>query len=360
MKRSAPSSKTTLKGVVQPVRIGFIPLVDCAPLLVAREMELFRKHGVQVECSCEVGWATIREKMGYGQLDAAHAVAGLALALGLGLGSPVLRVVAPFVFNLHGNAITLSRDLWNRGVRDAVSLRKLIQSSSRRYTMAMVSSFSTHNLLLRRWLRGGGIDPDRDLRILPLPPTQVAGSLKAGLIDGFCVGEPWNSQAVEEGTGWVVATSEQLAPDHPEKVLLAGEAFMQSHNEQMQGIIRALGEACAFCDRLENRPQVVKVLHQSGYFRCEESVLQKSLVGPFSTGTGAQLAAEEFHIFARRNANQPTAERGEWLLKELIEQQIIPPNRRAEAHRLMSECWRPLSSTKQQRPQPQNLIPATA
>ena len=215
MKRSAPSSKTTLKGVVQPVRIGFIPLVDCAPLLVAREMELFRKHGVQVECSCEVGWATIREKMGYGQLDAAHAVAGLALALGLGLGSPVLRVVAPFVFNLHGNAITLSRDLWNRGVRDAVSLRKLIQSSSRRYTMAMVSSFSTHNLLLRRWLRGGGIDPDRDLRILPLPPTQVAGSLKAGLIDGFCVGEPWNSQAVEEGTGWVVAGIQQVTGPGP-------------------------------------------------------------------------------------------------------------------------------------------------
>lgn len=358
MRRSASTSITPLKGVVQPVRIGFIPLVDCAPLLVAREMELFRKHGVQVECSCEVGWATIREKMGYGQLDAAHAPAGLALALGLGLGSPVLRVAAPFVFNLHGNAITLSRDLWNRGVRDAVSLRKLIHSTSRRLTFAMVSAFSSHNLMLRRWLRSGGIDPDKDLRILPLPPTQVAASLKAGLIDGFCVGEPWNSHAVEDGTGWVVATSEQLMPSHPEKALLVGEEFLNGHHEQMAGIIAALKEACAFCDRAENRPQVVKVLHRSGFFRCDEKVIARSLVGPFALGTGTETDVTRFHIFSRQNANEPTAERGDWLVRELIEQQVIPASHRAEAHRLMSQCWRPLSPVNS-RPQTKTLIPAT-
>lgn len=358
MKRSASSPAPSLKGVVQPVRIGFIPLVDCAPLLVAREMELFRKHGVQVECSCEVGWATIREKMGYGQLDAAHAVSGLALALGLGIGSPVLRVVAPFVFNLHGNAITLSRDLWNRGVRDATGLRKLIQSSSRRLTMAMVSGFSSHNLMLRKWLRSGGIDPDKDLRIVPLPPTQVASSLKAGLIDGFCVGEPWNSQAVEDGTGWVVATSEQLMPGHPEKALLVGQEFMDGHQDQVSGIVAALREACAFCDRAENRAEVVKVLHRSGYFRCEEKVLARSLVGPFATGTGSEVDASRFHVFARDNANEPTLERGDWLVRELIEQHVIPASRRAEAHRLMGECWRPLSPVKPRAKTPK-LIPAT-
>lgn len=358
MRRSASTSSAPLKGVVQPVRIGFIPLVDCAPLLVAREMELFRKHGVQVECSCEVGWATIREKMGYGQLDAAHAVAGLALALGLGLGSPVLRVVAPFVFNLHGNAITLSRDLWNRGVRDANGLRKLIQSTPRRFTFAMVSAFSSHHLMLRRWLRGGGIDPDRDVRIVPLPPTQVAASLKAGLIDGFCVGEPWNSQAVEDGTGWVAATSEQLMKGHPEKALLVGQEFLNGHQDQMAGIVAALKEACAFCDRAENRPQVVKVLHRSGYFRCEEKVLSRSLVGPFALGTGAEMDVSQFHLFARQNANEPTPERGDWLVRELIEQQVIPASRRAEAHRIMSECWRPLSSIKPN-PKTPKLIPAT-
>jgi ABC-type nitrate/sulfonate/bicarbonate transport system substrate-binding protein len=358
MKRAPSSQTASLKGVVQPVRIGFISLVDSAPLLVAREMDLFRKHGVQVECSCEVGWATIREKMGYGQLDAAHAVSGLALALGLGIGSPVLRVVAPFVFNLHGNAITLSRDLWNRGVRDATGLRKLIQSSTRRLTMAMVSSFSSHNLMLRKWLRSGGIDPDKDLRIVPLPPTQVASSLKAGLVDGFCVGEPWNSQAVEDGTGWVVATSQQLMPGHPEKALLVGEAFAQSHSEQMAGIIAALKEACAYCDRPENRRDLVKLLHGSGFFRCDEKVLARSLVGPFATGMGMQADVSDFHIFARQNANEPTVERGDWLVRELIEQHVIPSTRRAEAHRLISDCWRPLSPVKSRAKTPQ-LIPVT-
>ena len=343
MRRSTSPSNSPLKGVVQPVRIGFIPLVDCAPLLVAREMELFQKHGVQVECSCEVGWATIREKMVYGQLDAAHAVAGLALALGLGLGSPVLRVVAPFIFNLHGNAITLSRDLWNRGVRDAASLKMLIQSSTRRLTFAMVSHFSSHNVLLRNWLIAGGIDPEQDIRLVPLPPTQMASSLKAGLIDGFCVGEPWNSQAVEDGSGWVVTTSAEMSPGHPEKALLVAEDFLSGHLEQMQGIVNALKEACDFADQKANRPTVAKILHQSGYFRCNASIIERSLVGPFLLGAGRQMAADDFHIFSRKNANLPTPERGDWLLKQLIAHHLIPASRRGEAHRLMSDCWRSLS-----------------
>ena len=358
MRRSTSFPNSPLKGVVQPVRIGFIPLVDCAPLLVAREMELFQKHGVQVECSCEVGWATIREKMVYGQLDAAHAVAGLALALGLGLGSPVLRVVAPFVFNLHGNAITLSRDLWNRGVRDAASLKMLIQSSARRLTFAMVSHFSSHNILLRNWLIAGGIDPEADLRIVPLPPTQMASSLKAGLIDGFCVGEPWNSQSVEDGSGWVAACSADLAPGHPEKALLMSEDFLAGHREQTQGIVQALTEACVFCDRPSNRPTVAKILHQSGYFRCDLGILERSLVGPFQLRPGKQIPAGDFHLFSRNNANQPTAERGDWLLRQLMAHHLIPANRRADAHRLMSECWRPISPAVKNPKKVTPLIPA--
>ncbi len=238
MPKSAPLSQTTLSGVVQPVRIGFQPLVDCAPLLVAREMQLFKKHGVKVDLSCEVGWATIREKLLYGQLDAVHAIAGLALAMRLGLSNPACQVVAPFVFNLHGNAITLSRDLWNRGVRDAASLNKLIRSTpTRRFTFSTVSRFSSHYFLLRQWLIAGGIDVEKDVRIVVLPPTQMVGNLEAGLIDGGCVGEPWNSAAIARGTGWIAATSEQLAPSHPEKVLLTTEKFIHSHPDEVAAII---------------------------------------------------------------------------------------------------------------------------
>lgn len=340
MPRSASTPKPALSGVTQPVRIGFIPLADCAPLLVAKERDLFHKHGVKVELSCEVGWATIREKLLYGQVDAAHAIAGLALAMRLGLSTQPCPVVAPFVFNLHGNAITLSRDLWNRGVRDAASLRMLIRSStSRRFTFGTVSRYSSHFFLLRRWLASGGIDADKDVRIVALPPTQMAANLAAGLIDGYCVGEPWNSAAVAKGSGWIVATSETLAPDHPEKVLLMVEKFIQQHPDQAAAITAALAESCEFCDAVENRPEVARILNASGYFTGCEDILKRSLVGPIDLGTGKTADALTYHIFHRREANVPTGERGRWLLNEFITHGLIPEDQRAAAAAAMHECW---------------------
>ena len=333
-------SKSSLSGVVQPVRIGFIPLVDCAPLLVARRMDLFRKHGVHVELSCEVGWATIREKLLYGQLDAVHAIAGLALAMRAGLSSPPCRVVAPFVFNLHGNAITLSRDLWNRGVRDAASLKKLIRSAfSRRFTFGMVSRYASHNFLLRQWLQSGGIDIDKDVRIVALPPTQMASSLAAGLIDGYCVGEPWNSYAVDHGIGWIAATSDQLAPGHPEKVLLTTERFITAHALESQAIINALKEACEFCDVRENRPEVARVLADSGYFAGSEKILKRSLVGPLDLGFDKSVAVTDFHIFHRREANIPTSDRGRWLLDQFIAHGLLTSDQYIAAASALREAW---------------------
>ncbi len=339
MRRRQLTSNSPLGGVVQPVRIGFIPVVDCAPLLVAEHLDLFRKHGVQVQLSCEVGWATIREKLLYGQIDAAHAIAGLALAMRMGLSTPPAKVVAPFVFNLHGNGITLSRDLWNRGVKDAASLRKLIRSSSRLLTFGMVSRFSSHCFLLRRWLESGGIDPDRDVRMVTLPPMQMTASLKEGLIDGYCVGEPWNSAAVESGCGWIAATSAELAKEHPEKVLLMAETFIENHGDQAHAIIAALKEACAYCDATENRAMVAQLLAASGHFTASEDTLKRSLIGPLDLGTGASLPVDQFHLFHRREANEPLHERGRWLLTEFLHHKLIPECQRQEAIKALRECW---------------------
>lgn len=339
MPKASSSSQPALSGVIQPVRIGFIPLADCAPLLVARKLELFRRHGVRVELSCEVGWATIREKLLYGQLDATHAIAGLALAMRMGLSSPARRVVAPFVFNLHGNAITLSHDLWNRGVRDASSLNKLIRSSSRRFTFGMVSRYSSHFFLLRQWLSAGGINVEKDVRIVALPPTQMAANLAAGLIDGYCVGEPWNSVAVQRGIGWIAATSEQLAPGHPEKVLLTTGDFIERHRDEVRALTLALKEACAFCDAPENRPEVVRILAESRYFPGTDEILGRSLVGPLHLGAEKTADVVNFHIFHRREANEPTSERGRWLLEQFITHGLIPPSERAEGMAALRECW---------------------
>jgi ABC-type nitrate/sulfonate/bicarbonate transport system substrate-binding protein len=340
MPKSASLNTPALSGVVQPVRIGFQPLVDCAPLLVAREMELFKKHGVKVDLSCEVGWATIREKLLYGQLDAVHAIAGLALAMRLGLSNPPCQVVAPFVFNLHGNAITLSRDLWNRGVRDAASLKKLIRSTpTRRFTFSTVSRFSSHYFLLRQWLTAGGIDAEKDVRIVVLPPTQMVGNLEAGLIDGGCVGEPWNSAAIAGGTGWIAATSEQLAPSHPEKVFLTTEKFIDGHPDEVAAIIAALKEACAFCDESDHRLKVASILHRSGYFAVGEDILKRSLVGPLDLGTGKTSDVSSFYVFHKRDANEPTQQRGQWLLNQFITHGLISSAEKAEATAALAACW---------------------
>lgn len=324
------------------VRIGFVPLVDSAPLLVADALGLFAKHAVEVELSREVGWATIREKILYRQLDAAHALAGLALSLRLGLDGLACQAIAPFVFNLHGNAITLSLDLWKRGVRDAQTLHKLIRSTPQRlFTFAVVSRSASHNFLMRRWLKQGGTDPDRDVRIVVLPPTQMPGSLSAGLIDGYCAGEPWNSVAIANGSGWCPAISEDLAPGHPEKILLTTEEFAESRPAALSAVIRALHEACAYCDDPKNRARVIEILLGSGHMRAERGILKLSLMGPFDNGAGERRAAEDFHIFHRDKANVPSPDKAEWVLSSFVEHGLIPPVDASMARRVMGECWRP-------------------
>ena len=324
------------------MRIGFIPLVDCAPLLVADALGFFAKQGVEVELSREVGWATVREKILYGQLDAAHAIAGLALSLRLGLDGLSCPAIAPLVFNLHGNAITLSMDLWQRGVRDNVTLHKLIRSTPQRlFTFAVVSRSGSHNFLMRRWLKQGGIDPDRDVRLVVLPPTQMAGSLSAGLIDGFCVGEPWNSVTIAKGSGWCPATSEDLAPGHPEKILLTTEDFAAARPGTLNAVIRAVHDACAFCDEPKNRAKVIEVLLASGHMRADRGILKLSLVGPFDNGAGERRSAERFHIFHRDRANVPSPDKAEWIVSSFVEQGLIAPIDASNARRTMSVCWRP-------------------
>ena len=322
------------------VRVGFIALADCAPLLIAESLGLFAKHGVEVELMREVGWATVREKILYGQLDAAHAIAGLALSMRLGLDGHTANTIAPFVFNLHGNAITLSRDVWQRGVRDATMLGKLIRSTNRLFTFGIVSRVSAHNFLLRRWLKSGGIDPDKDVRLVVLPPTQMVGSLMAGLIDGYCVGEPWNSVAIEQGIGWCPAISEDLAPNHPEKILLTTEEFAQDRPVEMRALISALYEACKFCDEMANRAQVVSLLMDGGHLQAARAALRASLIGPFDTGMGLKRDAEGFHIFHRNDSNTPSAQKSQWIATEFAEHGIIPKWKLTEALQMASECWR--------------------
>ncbi len=307
-------NKQTIKnfGAVRPaLRVGFVPLTDCAPLAMAQELGLFTKFGLRVKLSRELGWATIRDKVIHGELEAAHATAAMPVAATLGLGSVACDCLTALVLNLNGNAITLSTDLWKRGVRDGKTLREEIIRARREktYTFGVVFSFSSHRHLLRRWFAAHGIDPDRDVRIVVVPPPQMVVNLKAGHLDGFCAGEPWNSVAVQSRAGWIAATSSELDPQHPEKVLMVRSDFAAKHDDEHIALVAALLEACEFCDQPENHEHIIETLARPEYVGVTEAALRNGITGRMDFGHGRERQLSDFCIFNRASANEPSGDK---------------------------------------------------
>jgi ABC-type nitrate/sulfonate/bicarbonate transport system substrate-binding protein len=310
--QTANSSRTTL----QAIRLGFVPLTDCAPLVMAHELGLFQKFGLRVKLSRELGWATIRDKIIHGELEAAHALAAMPVAATLGLGSIACDCLTALVLNLNGNALTLSNDLWQRGVRDGKTLRGEVIRSRREKTLTFgaVFPFSSHRHLLRRWFAAHGIDAERDVRIVVVPPPQMVANLKAGHLDGFCVGEPWNSVAVQSRAGWIAATSSELDPLHPEKVLMVRGDFAAKHDEEHIALVAALLEACEFCDQPENHERIIRTLARPEYVGVPESALRHGINGEMDFGHETESVLRDFCIFHRDNANEPGGDKVAWTL----------------------------------------------
>lgn len=287
------------------LRVGFVPLCDSAPFVVAYEFGLFREQGLAVNLQRELGWASIRDRVVYGELDAAQSVAGLPFAAALGVGTPPTRCVSSMVLNLHGNGITLATRFREAGVRDARSLKKLLVETDESLTLGIVSRYSAHHFLMRRWLQMGGIDPERRIQFVVVPPPQMADHLKDGHIDGFCAGEPWGTVAENMKAGWLIASSDDVAPLHPEKVLMAREAFAVERAEEHLALTVALLKACAICDDRAQRPEIVRLLSRKEY-----------VGAPVASLTPA-FEREDFLIFNKSNANRPTPERASWILSQL-------------------------------------------
>jgi ABC-type nitrate/sulfonate/bicarbonate transport system substrate-binding protein len=315
------------------VRLGYVPLVDSAPLIAALELGFFAREGIRVKLLRQIGWAGVREGLIFDELDAAHALAPMAYTLKLGLGCAQTDVLVPYIISREGNAITLSVTLWKKGGRDPVSLRNLIRSERpRRLTFAVVAEASSHRILLQKWLKSGGIDLKHDLKVVVLPPEQMVRSLRAGLIDGFCAGEPWNTLAVQEGLGWCPVTSADLNPDHPEKVLLVRGDFAIHHKEQLQGIIRALAAAAAVCEDPEGREELVSLLAHRRYLNLPEKVISASLVGGFTRLPGADPHLRPMHRFRGSQVNTPTSDTGRWLFREMQDSGLLPEDMETPEH----------------------------
>lgn len=331
-----------IRPVGQPtLRAGFVPLADCAPLVLAQELGLFRQHNLNVVLSRELGWATVRDKIILGELDVAHALAAMPLAATLGLGSIRCACVSGLVLNQHGNAITLSNELWRRGVSDGGSLRAEVRrgSASGKLTFGVVHPFSSHRHLLRQWLRQNGMDPDRDARIVIVPPPQMAANLKAGHLDGFCAGEPWNSVAVRERAGWIAATSAELDPGHPEKVVMARADFALQRAPEHLAFLAALIAACEFCDRAENHGFMAEVLARPEYVGVPASILRRAFDGTLDIGHDRTRRVDDFCVFHRGGANEPTASKAAWVL-QLARASGLCPEPLRNAYELGEQIYR--------------------
>jgi nitrate/nitrite transport system ATP-binding protein len=303
------------------LELGFVPLTDCAPLVVAQEKGLFKKHGLEeVTLSREPSWKTIAEGVTSKRLDAAQMVAGMPLALTLGLGGKApTPVVTGLVLSRNGNAITLSKNLYDSGVRTLADLKgALAADPDRTHTLGMVHPASMHNLILRYWLASADIDPDRDLNLTVIPPPQMVATLKAGNIDGFCAGEPWNSHAVKEGIGFVMATDLDLWAGHPEKVLGVREEWANQYPQTHLALVKALLEACEYCDDRRNRAEIAELLAKPEYIGAELDYIRAGFLDPYDRGDGqlseTLLRFNQFHIDM---TNCPNRVEGLWILTQL-------------------------------------------
>jgi ABC-type nitrate/sulfonate/bicarbonate transport system substrate-binding protein len=331
--------------------VGFVPLCDSAPLIMAKELGLFADHGLKVQLSREVGWATIRDKIFFGELDAAHALAPMAFAATLGLRRPPTECVAALVLNLHGNAITLSRAL-DDAARMAGGLGAYFAGRREQLVFGIPFLLSSHHFLLRSWLKSFGVDADGAAQFVVVPPPQMPLNLKAGHLDGYCVGEPWNSIAVLERCGVIAATSAEIAPQHPEKVLMVPREFADSRKEEHTQLVAALIKACRYCDAPENREQVIERLSQKEYLGAPAEALRAGIAGELDRGDGQIERRDDFTIFARNNTNEPSADKAAWIfdglrsanlckdpkaLNRRLEQEVFSAETFDEALRLCSE-----------------------
>lgn len=303
---------------VKALRIGFVPLCDCAPLVMAHELGLFEKYGLRVQLRREIGWATLRDKVLYGELEAAHALAPMVFAATLGWESAPVACLTALVLNLHGNAITLSTSLFENSRNGGSQARNWFAGRSS-LILGIPLLYSSHHFIARAWLRGLDPEAQRRTQFVVVPPPQMPQNLREGHLDGYCVGEPWNSIATIGGFGRIAGTSAEISPLHPEKVLMVRSDFAEQRAAEHELLIAALIEACRFCDEPRNRESIVATLARREYLNAPPPALRRAFGANWETGSERSGYQKDFTIFARDNANDPSALKAAWIMENLRE-----------------------------------------
>jgi nitrate/nitrite transport system substrate-binding protein len=304
------------------IKIGFIPLTDCASIVMASVLGYDVKYGVKFVLSKEASWAGVRDKLATGELDMAHVLYGLVYGLQLGVNGPKKDMAVLMNLNVNGQAMTLSKKLADKGAIDGTSLAKLMRTEKREYTFAQTFPTGTHAMWLNYWLASHDINPTTEAKIITLPPPQMVANMRVGNMDGYCVGEPWNHRAVADGVGITAATSQSVWKDHPEKALGATAAFVKANPNTARAAIMAILEASRWIDAsVANRVKMTETIAEKSYVNTSVDVIQARILGRYQNGLEGSKGRtwddpNPMRFFNDGAVNYPYASDGMWFMTQ--------------------------------------------
>ena len=300
------------------VKIGFIPLTDCASVVMASVLGLDKKYGVKIVPSKEASWAGVRDKLVNGELDFAHSLYGLIYGVHLGLGGPKKDMAVMMTLNHNGQAITLSKKLADKGAVDGPGLAKLMASEKREYTFAQTFPTGTHAMWLYYWLAANGIDPMKDAKVITVPPPQMVANMRVGNMDGYCVGEPWNHRAIIDGIGITATTTQDIWKDHPEKVLGTTAEFVKKYPNTTRAVMMAVLEASQWIDAsLSNKMKMAETVAGKAYVNTGVDAINQRILGRYQNGLGKTWDdPNHMKFFNDGLVNFPFLSDGMWFLTQ--------------------------------------------
>jgi nitrate/nitrite transport system substrate-binding protein len=300
------------------VKIGFIPLTDCASVVMASVLGFDEKYGVKIIPTKEASWAGVRDKLVSGELDMAHVLYGLVYGVHLGTAGPKKDMAVLMALNNNGQAITLSKALADKGAVDGPSLAKVMAKEKREYTFAGTFPTGTHAMWMHYWLAAAGIDPVKGAKLITVPPPQMVANMRVGNMDGFCVGEPWNHRAIMDGIGITANTTQDIWKDHPEKVLGTTADFVKKYPNTTRAVMMAVLEASRWIDAgLQNKLKMAETVAQKAYINTGVEAINQRILGRYQNGLGKTWDDPNHMKFFNDGAvNFPYLSDGMWFLTQ--------------------------------------------
>ena len=316
--RAAVYAQGSDKPEKEEVKIGFIPLTDCASVVMASVLGIDKKYGIKIIPSKESSWAGVRDKLVTGELDFAHALYGLIYGVHMGTAGPKKDMAVLMNLNQNGQAITLSKKLADKGAVDAASLAKLMATEKREYTFAQTFPTGTHAMWLYYWLASVGVNPLKDAKVITVPPPQMVANMRVGNMDGYCVGEPWGHRAIADGIGITAATTQDIWRDHPEKVLGTTGDFVKKYPNTARAVTAAILEAGKWIDAgLQNKMKMAETIADKAYVNTSVDVINQRILGRYQNGLGKTWDdPNHMKFFNDGTANFPYLSDGMWFLTQ--------------------------------------------